>query len=269
MSKNSIHPGINQIITEYLNLVDEYNPELLEGFYIYGSVALGDYSLKLSDIDFIAVSKNRLTKEDISKLEGIHQMIRKAYPKPSLEGIYVTWDDLGKLNDIEPYPYYHEGKMHESGLFECNPVTRHELITCGIAIQGPEVSELDITQDWDQLIQLMNTNLNTYWLNWIKLSSKRISMNSVSLLCSKAAVEWGVLGITRLYYTFHENQITSKARAGEYALRVVPERWHRVIQESINYRRGISKSLYRSVWKRRADTLAYMNYILNECNKLN
>lgn len=269
MNQNSIHPGIKQIISEYLNIVDGYNPELLEGFYLYGSVALGDFSLKLSDIDFIAVSKNRLTKEDIVKLDGIHQMIRKAYPKPSLEGIYVTWEDLGELNDVEPYPYYHEGKMHESGLFECNPVTWHELTTCGIAIQGPEVTELNITQDWGQLIKLMHENLNSYWLNWIKQSSKRMTINSVTLLFSKAAVEWGVLGITRLFYTFRENQITSKARAGEYALGVVPERWHRIIQESINYRRGLSKSLYRSVWKRRADALAYMNYILNECNKMN
>jgi len=268
MQLDKLEPRIQQIIMEYCALINLYKPELIEGFYIYGSIALGDYSLTLSDIDFIAVSSDRLTSEDVAKLREIHDQIRKAYPAPALEGIYVTWDDLGKLSEIEPYPYYHDGQMNDSGLFECNPVTWHELKTCGINVLGPAVNELHYELDWNQLIALMHQNLNTYWLGWITQSSKLVSFKSLALLFSIDAVEWGVLGITRLYYTFRMQQIASKAQAGEYALGVVPEKWHLVLQESINHRRGIKKSLYRSVWRRRSDALGYMNYILNECRKL-
>lgn len=261
-----VHPRIHQIISEYMKLLNERRPGLIEGLYIYGSIAYGDYSLSLSDIDFIAVSKHRLEHSDFAEIVEIHRLMQKSYPKPPLEGIYLTWEDIGRLENIKPYPYYHAGKMHESGYFELNRVTWYELRTCGITILGPEVSELAIDMEWELLIRDMEQNLNSYWRNWIEQSGQPLSLKSLSLLCHRGVAEWGVLGITRLFYTFRENQITTKFRAGEYALGVVPEKWHRIITECMNYRNGISQSLYRSIWQRKKDALGYMNYILNECN---
>lgn len=267
--ENQLHPKIQQIISEYLAQVNQAKqPGFLEGFYIYGSIALGDYSLALSDIDFIAVTAKRLQQEEIELFKAIHRNIERKYKKPNMNGIYITWDDLGKLPDeIEPYPYYCDGRMHPEGDFELNAVTWSELKSHGITLIGPKPSELSFTVDWDRLIADMHTNLNTYWKNWIERSS-RFSLNSAALYFSRAQVEWGVLGITRLFFTFRENDITSKGLAGEYALGVIPDEWHKIVQEAVNFRRGASTSLYASRRKRKTEALRYMEYMLTECNKL-
>jgi len=263
----NLHSRINEIIDLYLNEVQRLHPNLIKGFYIYGSISMGDYSLELSDIDFIAFSDERLSKTNIDYLNQIHQKVEGKYKKPNLNGIYITWDDLGKLSeDVAPFPYYSDGRMHECGYFELNLVTWYELKQFGIHIIGPSAIELDFTVDWDLLIANMYENLNTYWKNWIKKSSCWRSIYSYLLYLRVKEIEWGVLGITRLYYTFRENKITTKVRAGTYALNVVPTQFHKIINESINARQNVSKSLYRSTIKRKQEAISYMNYIMNEIN---
>lgn len=266
MSEN-LHPRIQTILNEYMTQMQKVLP--LQGFYIYGSIALGDYSLELSDIDFVAVTEDRLNPDCIHHVEQVHRLIERKYPKPNLNGIYVTWDDLGKLQEeISPYPSYCDGKFTDAGYFECNLVTWYELKSSGITILGPDAGDLAYTVDWNQLISLMHANLNTYWHRWIAQSEKRLSLKSAALYWLSSEVEWGVLGITRLFYTFREQQITSKAGAGEYALQIVPERWHKILQEAIRVRKGAKKSLYSSKSQRRTDALQYMRFIQNEANAM-
>lgn len=110
-------------------------------------------------------------------------------------------------------------------------------------------------------------NLNSYWKSWIQRFSRLISIHSCLMYFSTKHIEWGVLGITRLFYTFHMKQVTSKVGAGEYALLVVPSKWHKIIYESMNYRRGIKKSLYESRIKRKLDVIDYMKFMLSEYKK--
>ncbi|MEH7087382.1 aminoglycoside adenylyltransferase domain-containing protein [Neobacillus drentensis] len=263
----NLHPRIQAILNEYITRMQQVLP--LQGLYIYGSIALGDYSLELSDIDFIAVTEARLNSDCIHHVEQVHRLIEKKYPKPNLNGIYVTGGDLGKLQDeIFPFPSYSDGKFTPAGYFECNMVTWYELKESGITILGPDARDLAYTVDWNQLISLMHENLNTYWQRWIVQSEKRLSLKSAALYLLSSEVEWGVLGITRLFYTFREHQITSKVRAGEYALQIVPERWHKILQEARRVRKGAKKSLYSSKWQRRSDTLDYMRYILQQANAM-
>ncbi|MDZ7543792.1 DUF4111 domain-containing protein, partial [Clostridium perfringens] len=118
------------------------------------------------------------------------------------------------------------------------------------------------------LIDEMRNNHNTYWINWINDCRKLTSMKYIGLLVSLNMIEWGVLGISRLYYSFKERDITSKIGAGEYALQNVPERWHKIINESMRLRKGNKKSYYNSIFERRNDALIYINYIIQESNEL-
>ncbi len=107
----------------------------------------------------------------------------------------------------------------------------------------------------------MKNNMNTYWRNWIKKSSKLLSRDSI-LLLSPERVEWGVLGVARQFYSFNEGGIASKTEAGKWALTKVPEKYHKILQEALNIRSG-GKGGYSSRFRRRKDTLEFMNYILS------
>lgn len=148
-----------------------------------------------------------------------------------------------------------------------NSIDFYQLKKYGITIKGQEIGSLNYTVNWDVLIDNMKDNLNTYWANWISGCSRFLSIKYIGLFCSLKMVEWGVLGVSRLYFTFREKDVTSKSGAGEYALRTVPERYHKIINESMRLRRGIKKSYYNSVFERRNDAIAYMDYIIEESNK--
>lgn len=257
---------VRSIVNDYIQQVEAAAPGLLAGFYIYGSISMGDYSLELSDIDFVAVISEELKSEQLAVLAEVHRTVASRARKPNMDGIYVTSGQLGKLpHEIPPFPYYHRNRLHESGYFECNSVTWAELKESGIRIVGLAPSMLEYEVDWNDLLLNMQGNLNSYWRNWMMQSAKLWSVQGMKLL-SRGAAEWGVLGISRLYYTFREREITTKAAAGEYMLRHVDQRWHPIIKEAIHYRRGIPSS-YQSINKRRADALAYMLFMMEECNR--
>lgn len=47
--------------------------------------------------------------------------------------------------------------------------------------------------------------------------------------------------ISRLYYTFRERNLISKVGAGEYGLQVVPQKWHKIIKESMRLQKDNKK----------------------------
>ncbi|PWV94514.1 uncharacterized protein DUF4111 [Paenibacillus cellulosilyticus] len=260
---------VDEMLAYYLERINERQVELIQGFYLYGSIALGDYYVHCSDIDFIAITEARLTDYQYLHVMNVHKEVEKRYPKSRMGGIYVTWADLGKLqDDIEPFPYYSDGKLKRAGYFELNLVTWYELKHHGIRLVGPAIEELGLEIDMQRFIRNMHLNLNTYWANWILKASDPRRLYSYLVWLRGSEMEWGVLGITRLWYTFREGQVTSKARAGEYALEHVPAQWHPILHESIRIRRGGGTSLYTSRKQRKADAIAYMHFMLKACNDM-
>lgn len=111
--------------------------------------------------------------------------------------------------------YFNDGKFNGYKEFCKNSIDAYQLKKYGITIKGQNIEEDLYTIDWDILINNMRNNLNTYWFGWWSACKKFPSFNYISLLISIRMVEWGVLGVSRLYYTFKEKDITSKVGAGE------------------------------------------------------
>ncbi|MDZ4907347.1 aminoglycoside adenylyltransferase domain-containing protein, partial [Clostridium perfringens] len=128
---------------------------------------------------------------------------------------------------------FNDGKFQGFKSFDRNSIDAYQLKKYGITIKGQVIRDFNYEVNFDILIDEMRNNLNTYWINWINDCRKLTSMKYIGLFVSLNMIEWGVLGISRLYYTFKERDITSKIGAGEYALQNVPERWHKIINESM------------------------------------
>ncbi|MFN8493092.1 MAG: DUF4111 domain-containing protein [Caldilineaceae bacterium] len=264
---DKMHPRLpallHPLLAEYLTLIDQRLPGFLTAFYIGGSIALDGFNERLSDIDFIAVIANRATESEIEQLRAIHATIVQHYSRWPLSGSYLQAEDLGCFEDeVQPHPFYQDGVLQPHGHFELNSVTWWTLKNRGIALRGPEPATLPFTVDWALLIAQMHENLNTYWLRWTK-HPKRLLM-----LWSDWGIEWSVLGVLRQFHTFRENTIITKSQAGEYALTCTPARWHRVIQEALNIRAGVSPSLYRSRLRRALDAVQFLKYIIRTCNAM-
>jgi hypothetical protein len=257
------------VLDTYFHLLDSKLQHLLEAYYIYGSISLGAFTEGWSDIDFVAVVKQKVTADELAILKQVHRDLHSQFPKTILDGKYITREDIQQINKSEkPYLYFNEGKYRGVSVFNKDSIDAYQLKAHGIAIKGQESSEFNYIIDWDILLHNMKGNLNSYWVNWRNKCERFLSLSYLGLYFKSEMIEWGVLGVSRQYYTFMEKQITSKVGAGEYALRFVPERWHKIINESMRLRKGITKSYYTSIFNRRNDSLAYINYIIRECNSM-
>jgi hypothetical protein len=78
------------------------------------------------------------------------------------------------------------------------------------------------------------------------------------------AVEWCTLGMLRQYYSIKEYDVISKVAAGEYGLKLLPDRWHGLIREAIAIKRLERTREYSSYLKRLCDLVELLRLIHTE-----
>lgn len=265
----SIPKNINVIVEELIEKIETALPEFLQGFYIYGSISLGAFQNKFSDIDFITLINQHPTDDELQKLKDIHKHMQRKFSGAILDGSYLVKEELEAENQrVISSHYFSEGRFKGKRSFSKDSIDAFQLKKYGITLKGHPAEEVNYSVDFDTLLTDQISNVNSYWQNWLDSCKRFPSINYLGSFVSIRSIEWGVLGVTRLFYTIREKDMTSKVGAGEYALGTVPENGHKIIQEAIRWRKGEKKSLYRSGRKRRADALAYMEYVIGECNAL-
>jgi hypothetical protein len=252
-----LHP----LLQEYADRVERQLPGRITAFYLEGSIALGEFDPRLSDIDFIAVLKSKAALSDFENISHIHRTLERKYPW-KMSGMYLQAQELGcEERTSEPFPAYHDGKPKWSDYFALSSVTWWILKNHGITVFGIPAQSLEITVDMEHLIQIQRNNLNTYWVSWTRRPGRVVT------LLSDWGIQWTVLGVLRQFYTLRENMVTSKIKAGEYALSVLPERWHPIIEEAIALRKLPGRSDYHSRIKRAYHAFYFLQHVIASCNQ--
>ena len=200
---------IQPSLENYTSLINQHLPDLLGAFYLEGSIALGEFNPRFSDIDFVAVLSRPADLQELERLRQIHRDIEKGFLRWKLSGSYLQWNDLGPdKKTVDRLSHYHDGVLRSDGRFEPDSVTGWILKNHGISVIGPESCDLAFTVDWNVLIARMHDNLNRYWAGWTKRPGRILA------LLSDWGIQWSVLGVLRQFYSFRENTITTKVRAG-------------------------------------------------------
>ena len=248
----------------YCVAVDERAPGLMEGFYLSGSIALGDFCPGQSDLDFVAVTNRRPAPAIRTVIERVHADLSSIGCRPRLDGIYVTREDLRRD------PLTIEPGLRADGPRLCissdqrNPITWTTLARHGIPFRGPAVSKLEVWDDPDAVVEWCLANLQDYWRRWRSRSARLASPAGVATLSASAAT-WGVLGVSRIHHTVAQGGIISKTSAADYALATFPERWWKIILEAKRIRTATgARSLYMTSFSRRLDLLKFMTTVIDE-----
>lgn len=82
------------LTSAFLELVDARLPSRIEGLYLTGSIALGDFCPGVSDVDFVAVTAEPLSDRALDVLDHTHAELRASPSRPEFEGLYLRWADL-------------------------------------------------------------------------------------------------------------------------------------------------------------------------------
>ncbi|MFC7370592.1 aminoglycoside adenylyltransferase domain-containing protein [Fictibacillus iocasae] len=260
---------VHEVLRTYFHAMNSELPDLLSSFYVIGSLSLGAFIEGRSDIDFVAVTKRPLSEPEILQLQRIHRMLKKQCKSAGLDGKYTVEEHLFGFGETAYLsPYFNDGRLIGFELFDRGSIDAYRLKKYGLVIIGRPIESYQLPENWTYLKEKTLDNVNTYWTAWKERCSIKTSLEFPASLLSKSFIEWGVLGVTRLYFTLNEEDIISKAGAGEYALHHVPVKHHRILKEALRIRNGSQVAYYKSVFARRKEMLEYMTFVINECNKL-
>ncbi|GAA2805427.1 nucleotidyltransferase domain-containing protein [Saccharopolyspora taberi] len=105
MPSDDLPVEVGRSVKLFLTALDELAPGLVTGFYLVGSVALGDFHPRgggrgrlstASDIDFVAVTDRRAEREsrEMAALAEAHARTLARFPRPHFDGAVLTWTDL-------------------------------------------------------------------------------------------------------------------------------------------------------------------------------
>jgi hypothetical protein len=254
----SLPATVAAVCTTFLSAVPE---GLVSGLYLHGGLAFGEWVEGKSDIDFTAALARRPGADEVASLRAAHEAVAAANgDTPMFDGVHLLAADLARPPDECPdRPTVFLHTFEPTGRFALSPVSWHELARHGVTVAGPPIGSLRIWTDDDVLRAYTVDNLDTYWRRHAETCAADPDQASVPFAC-----EWVVPGVARLHHLLVTRQQTSKSRAVRWALEYYPERFHRVLRESLAIRAGAFEAQYDDVHERGRDVGEFASYVVAE-----
>jgi predicted nucleotidyltransferase len=204
----------------------------LVGVYLHGSLALGSYYRPKSDIDLIVVVQNIIGAET-AKGVGI-AIAEKASRRPttgSVELTIITANVAKRVPVPPPFELHYSTEWHEKMLKgDVNYDSRRtdtDLLSHlmyvqqrGVVLSGRPIEAVFGTYNWQHFMDAVLDDLD-----WI-LEGENIVESPF----------YGVLNICRVLQLMSEDNHTvhSKNEGGEWALKNLPPKYHRLIQKALD-----------------------------------
>jgi hypothetical protein len=225
---------VTELLERHLSGLDQARPGLIDGLYLIGSIALGDYRHGISDIDFLALATRPPNEQDLAAVAAAHE---DAPNVPHLDGIYLDRDQLNTLPDNEQAaPHAVNGVFYPNRpCGELNPLLWLTLARYAIAVRGPRIENVRV--DPQRLCDWNLNNLKTYWQPLAESIRQAVAGREPHAPANVEAVTWAVLGPARLHCTLATSDVISKSAAGTYAARHFPQ-WASLAERAVCWRQG-------------------------------
>lgn len=229
-----MHPNADvRMIVE--TLVDELVktlPHNLEGLYLKGSLALGDFNPETSDIDLLVVPKSPLGQGDFERLDKMHRAIqtlpalaRNRYAH-EIELIYIPLEAINHFQAGSAYPSLERGeqlkwkRLGSNWILEFWTVREH-----GIVLFGPDPKTLIDPISSEQIVAAVR-GVRPAWLAWVDTWDDPDGRPHLG------AMRFALETMCRALYTLAFSKMCSKPVAVRWALETLPEPWRSLVEQS-------------------------------------
>jgi predicted nucleotidyltransferase len=225
------------------------------GVYLYGSLCLGGFDPRSSDIDLLVLTPQVLSTQDVNQQRHLHATLGKAVTMAHrLEIAYLPlpYATLDQTSDLI-YPVVRDGSFLATGSGDVNAVTWWQLHHLGLVLHGPSPATLALPNSWEAVEAAMHHNLVTYW---------PARAAEPGRFLDEYWVQFTVTTLCRILTTLEEQQIESKDAALERWTRNLPPRWHRLLRETRRIRHAPHlPSLYSAPDARAQDVRGFLTYV--------
>lgn len=226
----TIYKDVNAILSMMQQALLAMPGDKFPGFYLYGSLSLGDFDPASSDIDFLVVTKGELSAEHLERLRVMHEEIAASgLPYATrLEGSYIP---RAALRRYDPEQAKHPtigvdwpfqiGEHRSSWIIERYIVREHGVVVWGPAPETliDPVLPVDIRRAvWGMLQEFWSAQLSGP--DWLR--PREYQAFIVFTMC-------------RALYTLREGRVSSKPVAAAWAREAYPQ-WVPMIERAYAWR---------------------------------
>lgn len=221
------YPAVNAVAHELLTSVHAIVGAQLAGMYLLGSLALGDFQPRTSDLDLLIVTHGALSDEIIAALRDLHQRFDQSASvwAARLDIIYIPQDVLR-----EPFPtgarfptVEWPGLLALAPLESGWPIQRHTLREYGVVVSGPDPRALLGPVPPDDLRRASAATVEEWH------AQAHSDPEWVARLREASHRTFVALTLCRLLYTLATGSAASKPAAARWVARTLAPRWSNLI----------------------------------------
>jgi hypothetical protein len=209
-------------------------PKKVVGFYLYGSLSLGDFDPESSDVDFLIVTTGVLSAKELALLKEMHKGIAASgLPYATrLEGSYIP---LAALRRYDPDNASHPtiGADWDFGVAPHGSnwiIERYIMREHGVTVYGPPPGTLIDPILPGDLREAVCKSLAGFWQRQVA------GPDEPEWLRPRDYQAFAVLTMCRALYTLQEGTVVSKPEAAAWARRKLEREWQPLIESALAWR---------------------------------
>jgi len=226
------YPEVEAVLQDLMTRVKEVLGEAFFGMYLYGSLATGGFDVSRSDIDFLVVTRGRLSEAALERLEQAHSQLW-ASESPwavKLEGKYLPLDQLRRYDPAAPpVPTVNEGRFYLDGEGPDWAIQRHALRQHETVVEGPSLRSHIDPVSANAMRSAVRSLLETWWAPMLT--------NAERLACP-GYTAYAVLSMCRALFQLQFGEVASKEEAANWAWSTLSDDWAPLIVHAKGWREG-------------------------------
>ncbi|WP_075619392.1 aminoglycoside adenylyltransferase domain-containing protein [Paenisporosarcina indica] len=246
---------LQSYIENIANVFAEEIEDNLVGVYLHGSLAMGCFNPKTSDVDLLVICRkeisNNTKKRIIKKLLTLTQGYRNQLETSIILERYLT-------DFVYPTPFelhYFHPKYLTDETYICGgegfydpDLAGHIVVTNqrGATIIGKDLKEVFKPIDMQYYVESI--------FNDIQDANSGITDNPV----------YFTLNLCRVMYFLKEGTISSKKEGGEWGISNLPSNFRSIVEQCLNVYCGVTKKVHIS----NDELFQFANWMLSECKQL-
>lgn len=234
-------PEVNDTLRDMCEAVRRTLGDDFTGFYVYGSLANGDFDPATSDIDVVVVTERQPDAADFEKLRAMHATLFDTGRKwlQETELFYMPRADMRRYDPQHPPRIrLHEGILTDSFWQGGDWVLhRHVLRTQGIIVAGPHPSLLvDAVSARDIHLAVRHGILENWW--------EKKALHNTGRLHEDRYQAHAVLTMCRALYTLHTGRLASKRNCAIWAQKHCDDAQRQLIARALQWRPGMDMARF-------------------------